>query len=376
MQLEGLEGRWVPASVFSLASDTASVVEGTGAPGTFTSVELTVLREVTGTLPTADETVSVLTVPGTATAGADYVEQLGTVTFPPPVSAGIQSATLTVLVVPDALDEVDETFVVYLSNPSSGGIDPTADDTTVTIFDDDALPSVTVNDVTVFEGSTGVRLATFRIDLSSPSGRNVSFFYQTTDGTASVAGNDYQLTNGTATISAGRTSVSVTVPVIGDATFEANETFLLSIGNVTNATIARSTGSATILNDDSMPTISVGDVTAREATGGNTIFNFPVVLSGPVGSPVVVTYTIDQLACVCAATVGTGPDADVLPAGPGNMGTVTIPAGATTAFLPVTVVGDGVAEIAEDFEVRIEVRPGSSSGPPLAWAPSRTTTPA
>ena len=53
------------------------------------------------------------TAAGTATAGADYSESNGTVTFPP----GSVRQALTVGIVDDELDELDESFRVTLSDP-------------------------------------------------------------------------------------------------------------------------------------------------------------------------------------------------------------------------------------------------------------------
>jgi M6 family metalloprotease-like protein len=67
---------------------------------------------------TAPVTVSYATAPGTAKAGAgqDYLHKAGTVTIP----AGATSATVTVDVLRDRLDEPAETFFVNLSSPVNG----------------------------------------------------------------------------------------------------------------------------------------------------------------------------------------------------------------------------------------------------------------
>ena len=73
---------------------------------------------------------------------------------------------MTVLVNGDLLDEANETFFVNLSNPSNVTI---ADGQGVgTITDNDPLPTVSVNDVTVTEGNGGTVAATFTLTPQRP----------------------------------------------------------------------------------------------------------------------------------------------------------------------------------------------------------------
>ena len=61
-------------------------------------------------------TVDFATSDGTATAGADYLASLGTITFAP----GETSQTFIVPILPDTLDEPDETVNLSLANPTGG----------------------------------------------------------------------------------------------------------------------------------------------------------------------------------------------------------------------------------------------------------------
>src|SRR6185436_15045629 len=61
-------------------------------------------------------TVQYATANGTATAGSDYQASSGTLTFAP----GDTSKTVSITVNGDTLVEPDETFLVNLSNPSTG----------------------------------------------------------------------------------------------------------------------------------------------------------------------------------------------------------------------------------------------------------------
>jgi hypothetical protein len=150
-------------------------------------------------------------------------------------------------VLPDSLDEANETFNVNLS----GAVGVTLADSrgVGTIVDDDPLPSVSINDISVAEGAAGTSLATFTVTLSSASGRSVSVGYITGNGTA-ISPGDYTATSGTLTFAAGIVSQTIAIQVVGDTTSEANETFVLNLRSPTNVTIAKTQGTGTILNDD------------------------------------------------------------------------------------------------------------------------------
>ena len=82
------------------------------------------------------------------------------------------------------------------------------------------------------EGQAGTVGTSFAVTLSPPAGAPVTVQYATADGTA-TAGVDYTATAGTLTFATGSTSRLITVPVIGDTLDEADETFTVSLSNVT-----------------------------------------------------------------------------------------------------------------------------------------------
>ena len=90
--------------------------------------------------------------PGSATAPEDYTATSTTVT----IEAGTTGTTVDVPLNPDTLDEADETFTVRAT--SATGVDIDDRDGVVTITDDDAAPSVSVDDASVTEGTGGAAL--------------------------------------------------------------------------------------------------------------------------------------------------------------------------------------------------------------------------
>jgi len=115
-------------------------------------------------------------------------------------------------------------------------------------------PRLGVGAITRYEGDDGWWNLGLVVSLSGPADTAVSVDYETLDGTA-TNGIDYTAVSGTATIPAGETAAVVPVPVLGDATVEADETFTLSLSDAVGAPIAFAQGVATLRNDDPYKTV-------------------------------------------------------------------------------------------------------------------------
>jgi large repetitive protein len=184
---------------------------------------------------------------GTATAGQDYTTASGQLTF----NNGVTTQTFTVPITSDALDEADETINLTLSNVTGSGDLGSPATAVLTITDDDPQPSLSINDATVTEGNSGTTNAVFTVTLSAVSGQTVTVNYQTADGTATVANNDYTAIPSTVlTFLPGETTKTITVLVKGDTNAEANETFFVNLSGAVNATITDNQGQGTITSDD------------------------------------------------------------------------------------------------------------------------------
>ena len=109
-----------------------------------------------------------------------------------------------------------------------------------------AMPSVSINDVTLSEGSAATPgTATFAITLSAAAVRDVTVQWNTVNATA-VAGTNFTAASGTLTIPAGSTNAQASVTLIGGALAKPSANFLLRLSNETNATIFRSNGKCTV----------------------------------------------------------------------------------------------------------------------------------
>ena len=186
--------------------------------------------------------VSYGTEDGTAKAGEDYQAAAGTVT----VAAGAGSATITVRVVNDALDEADrETFSIRLSDPIAGKL--AAGATAVgSIRDDDDPPAISIADAGAGESAGEIA---FAVTLERRSGLPVAVSYRTEDGTA-TAGEDYQAAAGTLTVAAGETRGTIRVKVVHDTLKEPDETFQVRLSAAVRGELTAAAATGTIVDDD------------------------------------------------------------------------------------------------------------------------------
>jgi streptogramin lyase len=205
-----------------------------------------------------------------------------------------------------------------------------------------ALPTLSINNVSLNEGNGGTTPFVFTVTLSAASAVPVTVNFATADGTA-TAPSDYAATSGTLTFAPGVLTQTITVSVVGDLVVEPNETFTVNLSAPTNATIAIGTGTGTIVNDDAaaLPTLSINNVTQNEGNSGTTPFVFTVTLSAASASPVTVNYATADGTATAPGDYGA------------TNGTLTFAPGVLTQTITVNVVGDTVVEPNETFTVAL-----------------------
>ncbi|HEX8196280.1 MAG TPA: FG-GAP-like repeat-containing protein, partial [Pyrinomonadaceae bacterium] len=182
-----------------------------------------------------------------ASIGTDLQNISGRLEIP----AGQTSATVSVNVNNDVTDEFDEDFSVILSSPVNASLTKAAG--LGNVIDNDPAPSLTITDVSQNEPDS-FQSFNFRVNLSAPSGKPISFLYATADGTA-VSGKDYYTATNTVNIQPGTAFADIWVQVTTDSMHEPNETFFLNLSNPTNVTISDDQGKGTIVNNDPVPTL-------------------------------------------------------------------------------------------------------------------------
>ena len=139
---------------------------------------------------------------------------------------------------------------------------------------------------------------------------------------------------------------------------EPNETFHVNLSSPTNATVGDGQGRVTITNDDaSSLTLSIADAETTEGNTGSKSLAFTVTLSAANSVGVSVNYTTAN------DTATAGSDYGAI------AGALSIPAGATSRTVTVSIQGDATVEPDEAFRVSLS----SPSGATLARAQATGT---
>lgn len=276
----------------------------------------------------------------------------GAVTIP----AGQTSAVVTISPVSDAIHEPDETAILTLvSSPtySLGG----ATIATVTIVDDDPVPTATVAKINDgFENSPG-SLGRFRITLSNPASPPPTISF-TIGGTATADADYRPMTNTVTYLSELASTADVVVflnrpigSLYNDAVFEGTETVVLALQPGAGYVVGTPASATVSITDDEQPPkidLSVTDATAAETGPDSGAF----VVS--TAQPVSMDTTVN-LSYATSSAVG-GADHPVLPT------QVTIPAGSAGVSVVVTPIDDTLNEGPFPETVVVAVLSGTGYG--------------
>lgn len=200
--------------------------------------------------------------------------------------------------------------------------------------------TISVNDVSILEGNTGVRFANFVLKLSQPSATPVKVTAATVNVTAG-ANVDYNQVNQVVTFAPNVTIATVRVGIRGDQTFEPNETFRLQLSNPQGATITKAQGQGLITNDDSKPKIFITDVKIPEGNAGTRNAAFVVRLSNSSFQNISVLATTSNRSGVAPADYIS--KTELLSFAPGQ----------TLKTFNVQVRGDTINESNEMFQVSL-----------------------
>ncbi|MCG8380730.1 MAG: DUF1800 family protein [Gammaproteobacteria bacterium] len=219
-------------------------------------------------------------------------------------------------------------------------------------------PEITVNDNSVVEGDSGRKALEFTVRLSASASQTVSVDY-TLNAVEATEDTDYAHTSGQLQMRSGETSKAIEVEIIGDTEVESGETFELVLSNPVNASLKDSKATGTIIDDDSSsnpptPTLKIDDRAVNEGDSGQTNLVFTVEVDPPATEVVTVDYRTQN------ATAASGDDFDAVD------GTLSIPAGESSATIEVAVSGDTVEEGSEYFTLIL-------SNPENATLPSDPT---
>ena len=258
-------GGLVPDVGFTLGAQ--SLTEGSGAGSTVATVTATLSRASTQTV-----TLPVLVDPAsTATGGGnDYSLSASQLVFP----AGTTSASLSVTITRDLVQEPDETIVLRLGTPSNATVGAPATQTITIVNDDDTTP-----DAFAFTPVGGVAL------LSAQTSNAITVTGINQPAAITVSGGSYRVNGGAATSSAGTVVAgdSVTVSLNASALFATPATATLSIGGVSGSFTATTRAALTL--PDPFAFLAVTDAALSALVVSN-----PITVTGiEIGVPITVS---------------------------------------------------------------------------------------
>jgi Dockerin type I domain/IPT/TIG domain/Calx-beta domain len=300
---------------------------------------------ITATLSAASgQAVTVnLGLTGTATTSTDY-----TLTTSISIPAGSITGNITLSSVSDTLDEANETVIIDISSVTNA-TESGSQQVTVTINDDDATPTVTLSaGATTIAETSGTTTVT--ATLSAVSGQVVTVNLGLT-GTATTT-TDYTLAT-SISIPSGSTSVSITLNTVSDALDETDETVIIDITSVSNATESGTQQkTVTITDDDVTPTVTIAWSNTSIGEGPAGTSNAVATLSAISGQTVTLNLTWSGNAALNTDYTVTG-------------SVITIPAGSLTGFVTMNNIADTIDEgSSENIGVTISSATNATIGNP------------
>lgn len=203
-------------------------------------------------------------------------------------------------------------------------------------------PPVAQFSATSFAANRDDGTAAITVSLTGSNAGGLSLSYSTADGSA-IAGTDYTATSGVLTFQPYQTDATFNVPLASDLYDPATKTLSLVLSNPAGGLSlgTPSTATLTIAGSHTLPALSLVGVWQKEGNSGSSDFNFNASLSKRSILPVTITYqTSDN-----TAKAGQ----DYTPAG----GTLTIPAGTSSATIPVPVIGNTIYEPNKAFMLNV-----------------------
>ena len=297
-----------------------------------------------------------LNVGDVATAGQDYtaVPETGVVFDP-----GVTAKTVTVDTINDLLNEAaveKYSFNVAVAADRVGTVTLDGLPATGSITDNDDPPNVTV-EATPVKVAEEAGEATFTVELSSPSGLEVTVTADTVDGTAH-ASTDYTALSDrvvsfepcTGPVADCVTAQEVTVSVNGDTAVEGDETFSLELSAPVHATLGTpASATVTIVDDDLAVSVS-----AAEAFEGEDVV-FTVSLNEETTEEVTVRFTTRDIIVAPQSKdpATSGADGDYTEVTEVDGIEVKIPADTLSVEVTVATRDDEEEERSEVFGVRL-----------------------
>jgi Flp pilus assembly protein TadG len=311
VQVEGTPPSPVTPTVSFVLSDQ-SQLEGAGA--------------MTAVLQLSAATDKAVVVPysidGTAENGVDYNISPGQVVFNP----GDTLAEIVIDVIDDDIDEDNEAVVLTIGTPQHA-VKGSPDVHLATIIDDDDPPTIsfTLAEQSQPEVTSGVAVLT----LSAVSSRDITVHLDAA-GTAQ-RGVDFDISSGIVILPAGTANFPIIIGVTDDIMDEDDETIILSMGEVINATRTSPEQHQYTIVDNDLPPLVFFTWENQVVDEGVGRVAVEVQLSEPSAKDISVPLSV-------SGTATKGSDFDY------DFAIYNIPAGEFTQSITVWILADGNGE--------------------------------
>ncbi len=307
---------------------------------------------------------------GSAVRGSDFDAASGVVRFEP----FALRTEIAFDVIGDRLSEPDEFFTIDFSNPRVEGAEDLGDlvrfagnspfaSVSVTIIDDDGLPTPQIADRAFIEGHEGSRQVVFPITLSEAIDIPTTLRFRF-DGATAQRGEDFTGGDGFLEIPAGETRASLAATILGDDEREFDERFTLTLSatggrGFTNGQ-SSVTATAIIADDDDVtqPLFEIADAVVTEGDGGETLLRIPYRVSeppredpnAPATDPPFVPVTFAPASLRFETVAGTAQPGQDFRA---QSGVLDIPTGTTDGVIEIPIIADTLDELTETFALRL-----------------------
>jgi hypothetical protein len=246
-----------------------------------------------------------------------------------------------------------------------------------------ALPTLVINDASVFEGNTGTRILSLPVNFVGTQNNPVTGvvsaipltgagFNPATGGSACGGNVDFvPFSNVPFTIppNTPNGTLTVNITICGNSVIEPNEHIFVSLTGVSGATCLEGTcdGIGTIRDDDGPVTISINNISVSEPVqrGAARAASFTVSLNHPSLLETRVNF---------ATRDGTATASSFLPDYSSRSGTLIIPAGALTGTIEMSILGDQITEPNQTFFVDLSNPVNATFSDSVGQATIRDTT--
>ena len=228
-----------------------------------------------------------------------------------------------------------------------------------------SLPTISIDDVSTYEGDIGITFMTFTVSLSNAYSQEVSVCYKSSTGIGDGDAKrilDYDSVDWTLIFAPGETQKQINVPIHGDTIDELNEVFVVTLCDPNNGVIdaTQGEGTGTIIDDDDAPIISILEgeqITALDPIPETTSVTFRVRLSHPSFQPIRVDWKTQQIVNTDGTLKSDSARVfdDYNDANEYNPATITFLPGQTERLITVTTKADLLDEYGERFNVVLAI---------------------